>query len=177
MRRNDADVSRALDHAEPNNHRLRPLPAEDLEAQVRSVLDHAVDAQRKGLKVYESLRNLNEVIGTEYGDRVLYELIQNAHDAHRPGDRGRIAVRLVVRSETDGTLYIANRGSGFRPKDVEVIKNLATTAKEIGEGIGNKGFGCRSVESLTDDMCIFSRRARKKTDGIRRILLAVCQGR
>ena len=47
-----------------------------------------MDAHRKELKVYESLRNLNEVIGTEYGDRVLYELIQNAHDAHRADDRG-----------------------------------------------------------------------------------------
>ena len=68
MRSNDADVSHALDHSDPDNQRLRPLPAEDLEAQVQSVLDHAVDAQRKGLKVYESLRNLNEVVGTEYGD-------------------------------------------------------------------------------------------------------------
>ena len=143
---------------------MGPSPAEILEAQVRSVLDHAVDAQRRGLKVYESLRNLNEVIGTEYGDRVLYELIQNAHDAHRPDDEGRIAIRLVVRSETDGTLYIANGGSGFRPKDVEAIKNLATTAKEIGEGIGNKGLGFRSVEALTDDVRIFSRRGEKKTE-------------
>ena len=67
-------MTRALDRAEPDNHRLGPRPAADLKAQARSVLTHAVDAQRKGLKVYESLRNLNEVIGTEYGDRVLYEL-------------------------------------------------------------------------------------------------------
>ena len=96
---------------------------------------------------------------------VLYELIQNAHDAHRPDDKGRIAVKLDVWSETDGTLHIANEGSGFRPKDVEAIKNLATAAKEIGGGIGNKGLGFRSVESLTDDVRIFSRRGRKKTGG------------
>ena len=63
-------------------------PAEDLNRQARVVLRHAVYGHRNGLKVYESLRNLNEVIGTEYGDRVLYELIQNAHDAHRADDRG-----------------------------------------------------------------------------------------
>ena len=67
-------MTRALDRAEPDNHWLGSRPAADLETQARSVLDNAVDAQRKGLKVYESLRNLNEVIGTEYGDRVLYEL-------------------------------------------------------------------------------------------------------
>jgi len=46
--------------------------------------------------------------------------------------------------------------------------NLATTAKEIGEGIGNKGLGFRSVEALTDEVQIFSRRGRKdskKFDG------------
>ena len=151
------------DHAERDGHRLRSLPAEDLNMQVQDVLDNAVDAHRKKLKVYESLRNLNEVVGTQYGDRVLYELIQNAHDAHRADDRGRIAVRLVIRSETDGTLYVANGGSGFRRKDVDAIKNLATTAKEIGEGIGNKGLGFRSIEALTDDVRIFSRRGRSES--------------
>ena len=45
------------------------------------MLNHAVIAHRDKIKIYESLRNLNEVVGTEYGDWVLYELIQNA-----PGD-------------------------------------------------------------------------------------------
>lgn len=144
-------------------NRLGSHPAAELEEQSRSVLEHAVDAKRRGIKVYESLRNLSEVIGTEYGDRVLYELIQNAHDAHPPNDEGRIAIKLVVRSETEGTLYIANGGSGFRPEDVEAIKNIAISAKEIGEGIGNKGLGFRSVEALTDDVRIFSRNGRKRT--------------
>ena len=151
------------DRAERDGHRPSPLPAEDLNRQVGAVLSHAVDAHRKELKVYKSLRNLNEVVSTEYGDRVLYELIQNAHDAHRADDQGRIAVRLVVRSETDGTLYVANGGSGFRRTDVDAIENLATTAKEIGEGIGNKGLGFRSIEALTDDVRIFSRRGRSES--------------
>ena len=151
------------DHAERDGHQLWSVPAEDLDAQVRNVLDHAVDGYRRKLPVYKSLRNLNEVVGTQYGDRVLYELIQNAHDAHRSDDPGRIAVRLVVRSETEGTLYVANGGSGFRWKDVDAIMNLANTAKEIGEGIGNKGLGFRSIEALTDDVRIFSRRGRSKS--------------
>ncbi|MCY3841119.1 MAG: DUF3883 domain-containing protein [Gammaproteobacteria bacterium] len=146
--------------AEQHGHRPTRLPAEDLTKQARDVLNHAFDAHRNQLKVYESLRNLNEVVGTEYGDRVLYELIQNAHDAHWADDRGRITVRLDVRSETDATLYVANGGHGFRSKDVNAIKNLATTAKEVGEGIGNKGLGFRSIEALTDDVRIFSRRGR-----------------
>ena len=59
------------DCAERNDDRPWSLPAEDLDTQVRNVLDNAVDAHQKNLKVYESLRNLNEVVGTEYGDRVL----------------------------------------------------------------------------------------------------------
>ena len=148
------------DRADRDGHSNDVLPADELNREVRNELETAVYAYRRGRKVYESLRNLNEVVGTEYGDRVLYELIQNAHDAHRADDRGRIAVRLVVRSENDGTLYVANSGSGFRWKDVEAIRNLATTAKEIGEGIGNKGLGFRSIEALTDDVRIFSRKGR-----------------
>ena len=151
------------DRAECDGDRPWLPPAEDLNRQARVVLRHAVYGHRNGLKVYESLRNLNEVIGTEYGDRVLYELIQNAHDAHRADDRGRIAVRLAVRSDTDGTLYVANGGSGFREEDLDAIKNLATTAKEVGEGIGNKGLGFRSIEALTDDVGVFSRRGRSES--------------
>ena len=137
--------------------------SEDLNTRVWAVLRNAVGAYRDDVGVYKSLRNLNEVISTEYGDRVLYELIQNAHDAHRADDQGRIAVRLVVRSEVDGTLYVANGGAGFREEDVDAIVNLATTAKEVGEGIGNKGLGFRSIEALTNDVRIFSRRGRSES--------------
>ena len=54
------------DRAEHDGHRTWSLPAEDLNTQVRNVLGHAVYAHQKNLKVYESLRNLNEVVGTEY---------------------------------------------------------------------------------------------------------------
>ena len=132
------------------------------------MLEHAVDAHRKNIKVYESLRNLNEVVGTEYGDRVLYELIQNAHDAHRSGDRGRIAVSLTFARKAKAPFTSQTAAAAFAGKDVDAIMNLATTAKEIGESIGNKGLGFRSVEVLTDDVRIFSRRGRedsKRFDG------------
>ena len=107
--------------------------AAKLKATVKSQLEHALDGERRGLKIYESLRNLNEVIGTQYGDRVLYELIQNAHDAHPSGNYGKIAIRLVVERPDKGTLYVANGGNGFRWKDVESIRNLGTSAKAVGE--------------------------------------------
>ena len=156
-------MSTATERVERDADAWRPL--ENLEEQVRKVLDHAVLAHRDSLKVYQSLQNLNEVIGTEYGDRVLYELIQNAHDAHRSGGHGRIAIELVIHSENEGMLYIANGGDGFRREDVEAILNLATSAKEVGEGIGNKGLGFRSIESLTDDVRIYSRSGNSRSDG------------
>ena len=137
-------------------------PTDDLERQVRDVLDHAVDGWQRGIKIYESLQNLNEVIGAEYGNRVLYELIQNAHDAHVLGDKGQIAVSLDIRSKDNGALYIANGGRGFRREDVEAIKNLAISAKFIGEGIGNKGLGFRSIEALTNDVRIYSQKRQRE---------------
>jgi C4-dicarboxylate-specific signal transduction histidine kinase len=130
-------------------------PAAKLTDLVRRQLEHAVEGVRNGLKVYESLRNLNEVIGTQYSDRVLYELIQNAHDAHSAVDHGKIAVRLNVKSPESGVLYVANGGSGFTFENVEAIRNLAISSKEVGEGIGNKGLGFRSIEALTDDVRIY----------------------
>ena len=131
-------------------------PDVDLGMQVHDVFENAIDAYRRRLKIYQSLQNLNEVIGTEYGDRVLYELIQNAHDAHRSGHKGQIEIKLVISSENEGVLYVANGGDGFRSEDVEAIRNIAISAKEVGEGIGNKGLGFRSIEALTDKVQIYS---------------------
>ncbi|WP_260513791.1 sacsin N-terminal ATP-binding-like domain-containing protein [Serratia fonticola] len=137
---------------------------DDLRQGVKSVIEHAVQAYRKELKVYQSLQNLNEVIGTEYGNRVIYELIQNAHDAHQSDECGRIAVSLCLVNASQGTLYIANEGRGFRLEDVEAIKNLAISSKGIGEGIGNKGLGFRSIEALTQSVRIYSRSDAKDAD-------------
>ena len=37
--------------------------ADELISLIRSQLENAVDAERRGLEVYQSLHNLNEVIG------------------------------------------------------------------------------------------------------------------
>jgi hypothetical protein len=63
------------------------LASEEIEALTRSQLEYALDANRRGLRVYESLKSLNDIIGTQYGDRVLFELLQNSHDAHSLHER------------------------------------------------------------------------------------------
>ena len=122
-----------------------------------SQLDYALEGQRRGIKVYESLKNLNEVIGTQYGDRVLFELVQNGHDAHvatAAEGAGEIAVRLLISADDRGELLVANRGRSFTRSNLDAVINIGTSDKRIGEGIGNKGLGFRSVEALTDDVRI-----------------------
>jgi hypothetical protein len=120
-------------------------------------LDTAATAERRGQKIYHSLRELSELIGGEYGDRVLYELVQNAHDAHAEGSPGDVAIRLVIHDDDRGELYVANGGAAFTLANVQAIRNVANSTKEVGEGIGNKGVGFRSVEALTQDPRIYSR--------------------
>ncbi|WP_206453806.1 sacsin N-terminal ATP-binding-like domain-containing protein [Aurantimonas marina] len=129
---------------------------QDLAELATSQLAHALDARHRGLKVYESLKSLNDVIGTQYGDRVLFELVQNAHDAHSQGERGEIAIRLVLDAEDQSELLVGNKGRPFSTSNLNAIRNIGTSDKQIGEGIGNKGLGFRSVEALTDDVRIYS---------------------
>lgn len=131
-------------------------PAEQLKATLTAQLRNTVDAVRSGLLTYESLRNVSEVIGGEYGDRVIYELVQNAHDAHEQGEHGSIFLKLVIRSPDRGDLFVANKGKGFGWPNVNAIRNIGVSSKSVGEGIGNKGLGFRSVETLSDDPRIYS---------------------
>ena len=135
-----------------------------IEQRANNFLENAVDAYNKGLSTYRGLKNLGQDIGAEYGDRVLFELIQNAHDAHLPKEPGRIAINLDIKSENEGTLIIANEGCGFQDDNFEAITSLADSGKEIGAGIGNKGLGFRSIEAITDNIHIYSQSDAKIND-------------
>jgi hypothetical protein len=139
-------------------------PAARLDAILKAQLRNAVDAAQSDLLTYESLRNVSEVIGGEYGDRVIFELVQNAHDAHDEGEEGAILLKLVIDSPERGDLFVANMGKGFSWKNVNAIRNVGVSSKSVGEGIGNKGLGFRSVETLTDDPRIYSQEVAKKSE-------------
>ena len=85
---------------------------EDLNRRVRAVLSHAVAAHKDENKVYESLRNLNEVIGTEYGDRVLYELAQAFAEFGRIDKTIHTLTYLDDEAKRRATLIQLNRGEG-----------------------------------------------------------------
>ncbi|WP_308720753.1 ATP-binding protein [Komagataeibacter xylinus] len=150
----DTDASRHAD---------RDLMPSDFFREIANIatsqLEYALEGRRRKIKVYESLKNLNEVIGTQYGDRVLFELVQNGHDAHPSSmldGNGEIAVRLLISADDRGELLVANRGRAFTRSNLDAVINIGTSDKRIGEGIGNKGLGFRSVEALTDEVRIFS---------------------
>ena len=65
-------------------------------------------------------------------------------------------MKLLVENESRGTLFVTNRGRSFSFSNLDSIRNIGTSDKDIGEGIGNNGLGFRSVEALTDDPRIYS---------------------
>jgi len=108
--------------------------------------------------IYKGAQSTSQQIASDYGSRFLIELIQNAYDAH-PSDRtdGRIKVLLVKEEDENGVLYIANQGHGFLWDDVESLCSVGTSNKPIGQSIGNKGLGFRSVRYVTDNPQIYSK--------------------
>lgn len=94
----------------------------------------------------------------EYGGRFLFELIQNGYDAQPPDtDSGRIVVVLARGEGAHGTLYVANTGHGFTASNAWRIRSLGLSDKPIGEGIGNKGIGFKSVLQICTTPEIYSR--------------------
>ena len=112
-------------------------------------------------RVYESLRSLSEEISHDYGGRFLVELIQNGYDAHPPETKDGVITIHVRTSEGEfGTLYVANGGNGFTRSNVEALCDVALSDKPVGETIGNKGLGFRSVLSISSEPEIYSKLGR-----------------
>ncbi|MGV9478058.1 DEAD/DEAH box helicase [Gordonia aichiensis] len=87
-----------------------------------------------------------------YGDRQLFELIQNAADELRQPAfyGGRIEAVL-----TDTHLYCANEGSPITPAGAETILRMGVSRKRGGQ-IGRFGVGVKSVLSVTKSPQFFS---------------------
>ncbi|WP_405644677.1 DEAD/DEAH box helicase [Streptomyces sp. NBC_00019] len=85
-----------------------------------------------------------------YGDRQLFELVQNAADeiAGEPG--GRVHVVL-----TETHLYCANEGNPVTPEGAETILRMSMSRKRGGQ-IGRFGVGVKSVLVVTDAPEFFS---------------------
>jgi superfamily II DNA or RNA helicase len=86
-----------------------------------------------------------------YGDRQVYELVQNAADELRADAGGEIGVVL-----TSTHLYCANEGSPVTPQGVDTILRMGVSRKRGGQ-IGRFGVGIKSVLSVSDAPQFFSR--------------------
>ncbi|MEU1423875.1 DEAD/DEAH box helicase family protein [Kitasatospora sp. NPDC005751] len=85
-----------------------------------------------------------------YGDRQLFELVQNAADELRGEPGGRIHVVL-----TGTHLYCANQGDPVTPEGAETILRMSMSRKRGGQ-IGRFGVGVKSVLVVTDAPEFFS---------------------
>jgi len=85
-----------------------------------------------------------------YGDRQLFELVQNAADEISDESGGRVHVVL-----TQTHLYCANEGNPVTPEGAETILRMSMSKKRGGQ-IGRFGVGVKSVLVVTDAPEFFS---------------------
>ncbi|MFJ3553824.1 sacsin N-terminal ATP-binding-like domain-containing protein [Streptomyces sp. NPDC090114] len=124
-----------------------PVISKILEQSVRVLETYRVDP---GL-VQEHANGERRITQGGYGDRQLFELVQNAADeiANEPGG----TVHVVL---TESHLYCANTGTEVTPEGAETILRMSVSRKRGGQ-IGRFGVGVKSVLVVTDTPQFFSR--------------------
>ncbi|MFD9060133.1 DEAD/DEAH box helicase family protein [Kitasatospora purpeofusca] len=85
-----------------------------------------------------------------YGDRQLFELVQNGADEIAAAPGGKLHVVL-----TDTHLYCANEGTAVTAEGAETILRMSVSRKRGGQ-IGRFGVGVKSVLSVSDTPQFFS---------------------
>ncbi|MEV7077077.1 DEAD/DEAH box helicase [Streptomyces sp. NPDC093516] len=118
-----------------------------LEQSSRVLQTYAVDP---GL-VAEHANGERRITKGGYGDRQLFELVQNAADEMAEDPGGRVHVVLTERH-----LYCANEGNPVTAEGAETILRMSMSKKRGGQ-IGRFGVGVKSVLVVTDAPEFFSR--------------------
>lgn len=124
----------------------------------QTVLDVVIEQSRRVLETYKvDPRLIEEHANGErrisqggYGDRQVYELVQNGADELRADPGGEISVVLTATH-----LYCANQGDPITPEGVDTILRMGVSRKRGGQ-IGRFGVGVKSVLSVTDSPQFFS---------------------
>ncbi len=88
-----------------------------------------------------------------YGNRQLYELVQNGSDAALDGGLSGAPLSIVL---TNDNLYCANQGEPITTEGLTAILGAHRSAKR-GNQIGRFGVGFKSVLAVTDSPEFFSR--------------------
>ncbi|MEO3807959.1 DEAD/DEAH box helicase [Sphaerisporangium sp. B11E5] len=123
-----------------------------------SVLDVVLQQTARVLETYridpgliqEHVNGERRIKEGGYGDRQIYELVQNGADELRNDPGGEIAVVL-----TDTHLYCANQGTAMTSEGADTILRMGVSRKRGGQ-IGRFGVGVKSVLSVTDVPEFFS---------------------
>jgi len=122
-------------------------------SDVTDVIETVLAQSRRILEVYradpghvqEHANNERRITQGGYGERQIYELVQNGADENQDCvDGGRIHVLL-----TGTHLYCANTGKPVSPEGADTILRMAVSRKRGGQ-IGRFGVGVKSVLSVTD---------------------------
>ncbi|MDJ1134505.1 DEAD/DEAH box helicase [Streptomyces iconiensis] len=123
-----------------------------------SVIQKVRDMSETVLRVYaedpgivtENANSERRIVKGGYGDRQLFELVQNGADevAAEPGGK----VQAVL---TDTHLYCANQGTPVTAEGAETILRMGVSKKRGGQ-IGRFGVGVKSVLVVTDVPQFFS---------------------
>ncbi|PZT71930.1 MULTISPECIES: DEAD/DEAH box helicase [unclassified Streptomyces] len=123
-----------------------PVIRKILEQSARVLETYRVDP---GL-ILEHANGERRITQGGYGDRQLFELVQNAADeiAAEPG--GKVHVVL-----TGAHLYCANEGTAVTPEGAETILRMSVSRKRGGQ-IGRFGVGVKSILAVTDAPQFFS---------------------
>lgn len=138
----------------------RAAVRETIRARAQAAVRNYLSQEPGGVNFAASLTSAIEHVQREYKDRFLYELVQNAYDAHRGGVAGEIVVLLDATEEEAGVLYVANGGEAFTDSNFEAITDFARSDKRPDESIGNKGVGFKSVLQVCDLPEVYSARVR-----------------
>lgn len=128
-----------------------------------SVLQMVLEQSQRVLETYRIDRGLiqehangeRRITQGGYGDRQIYELVQNGADELLADPGGKISVVL-----TEEHLYCANQGSAMTPEGADTILRMGVSRKRGGQ-IGRFGVGVKSVLSVTDAPEFFSREEEK----------------
>lgn len=105
-----------------------------------------------GGREHREIAHAAALIGEDYHDRFLVELIQNANDQALLGDAPGSTV-VVVRSEH--LVAVSNGGQVVTARNLERISSLADSDK-TGLLVGNKGVGFKAVYQVTDGPEVYS---------------------
>jgi|GEM_PF-1534927 len=126
--------------------RLRESELSAIRVQVQNGL------REIALKTLDERGGAQELVKQQYTGRYPFELLQNANDAARgSGSRGRAHFRV-----TDTALIVADNGTGFGEPQIKAICSLGRSSKAVGEAVGHKGLGFKSVGEITDSPQIVS---------------------